>query len=177
MRVLLITLSTLLLLQLGGCAATSKPKTAAEYRQIPDVMAKLESFEVDRSYKDVASTFKKHAPKCLDVTIQRVSTMNNETVIANWNPTLIVGNDKAELYLQRVRQNGTIDISEMPVKGYFVLVVDAIPLSAKKTRIDVYKPAKGADGVVNAIKSWVNGGNETSCPDMTRADREIKTSG
>lgn len=178
MRVLLITLSALLLLQITGCAGTGAPKTAQEYRQAPDIMAKVETFEVDRSFKEVADAFKKHAPKCMDRTIQRTvqSTISNQVVVANWNPTVIVGKDKAELYLQRVRENGTIDVNAMPENGYYVMVVDVVPLSSSKTRIDLYKPAKGADLLVKTIKSWADG-DDTSCPDMTRADREMKTSG
>ena len=178
MRVLLITLSALLLLQLTGCASTGAAKTAEEYRQNPDIMAKVETFEVDRSFKEVADAFKKHAPKCMDQTIQRTvqSTVRNQVVVSNWNPTVIVGKDKAELYLQRVRETGTINVNEMPENGYYVMVVDAIPLSSKKTRIHLYKPPKGADLLVKTIRSWADGG-DTSCPDMTRADRDMKTSG
>ncbi len=177
MRVLLITLSTLFLLQLTGCASTGAPKTAEEYRQAPNIIAKVESFEVNRAFQDVADAFRKHVPKCMDRTIQRTvqSTVSNQVVVANWNPTVIVGKDKAELYLQRVRETGNIDINSMPENGYYVMVVDAVPLSSKKTRIDVYKP-KGADEVVQAIKHWA-AGDDTTCPDMTQADREMKTSG
>jgi hypothetical protein len=175
MRILLISLVVLFQFQLSGCAATggTKAKTADEYRNAPD-RAVVQTFEVDRGLKDVAAALKKRASKCLDVTIQRSTAKN--IVIANWNPTLIVGKDKAELHLQRIRENGEIDIQGMPEKGDFVMVMDAVPLTSNKTRIDLYKQ-KGGDEVVQAIKDWAAGNDNTSCPDMIRADREMRSAG
>jgi hypothetical protein len=80
---------------------------------------------------------------------------------------VIVGKNKAELHLQRIFEKGVVMAYQEPPKGHFVMVVDAIPLSAKKTRIDIYRPSKGVDVIVRAIKGWASGKN-LGCPDMTK---------
>src|SRR5687768_587613 len=105
MRILFIPLIALFQFHLAGCAG-NMPMTAQEYRlAVPgSSFAEVEKFEVNRPYDGVADTFKRMAAKCLDVTIKTSSQSpgSYQVIVANWNPTVIVGRDKAEFHLQRV---------------------------------------------------------------------------
>ncbi len=60
-----------------------------------------------------------------------------------------------------------LKVYEEPEGGYYKLVVDAYPLPDNSTRLQIFGPAMGFDGVIRAIKGWASG--ETSgCPDMTK---------
>ena len=60
---------------LGAVACAPMPQTAEEFRKaVPGVvMAKTDSYEVNRSIKDVAATFRRKAPECLNVSVRTVS--------------------------------------------------------------------------------------------------------
>lgn len=169
MRVLLPCVIVLLQLGLSGCG--TMPQTAEEFRRmVPDAsFGETETFEVDRPFKEVADTFRKMAPKCLDVTIKTTSQSpgSYHVVVANYNPTVIVGKNKAELHLQRIYEKGVAMVYEEPANGHYVMVVDATPVSARKTRIDMYRPSMGVDVLTKAIKGWATGKN-VGCPDMTK---------
>ncbi len=160
---------TLGALLLTGCI--SHPQTAQEFRvAIPDAfMAEVETIEVNRPFTEVATTFKKKAPQCLDVRIKTVSQSNTsyEVLIAQYHPTVIVGSKKAEIHLQRHYETGVMNVSEEPKNGYYLLVVDAIPITKDKTRIIFYRPSMGFDSLVTAIKGWASGTN-LECPDLTQ---------
>jgi hypothetical protein len=133
MRILL-PLMVLLPLILSGCAAA--PKTADEFRKNVSafIMPNIEKIEVNRPFKDVAATFEKLAPKCLDKTVQKTRGSNYKMVV-NWNPTVIAGKDRLELHLQNIHESGNIDLSKMPPKGDYVMVMDAVPLAGNKTTV------------------------------------------
>jgi len=61
-------------LAFAGCV-THHPQTAEEFRKaVPGAfMAKVESFEVDRPFDDVARTFQKKAPECLNLRVRTTS--------------------------------------------------------------------------------------------------------
>src|SRR5687767_4102164 len=111
-RILLLSLSVLLQFFLVGCG--TMPQTAEEFRlAVPGTsFAETESFEVERPFDQVAATFKKQAPKCLDVTIQTTSqtTGSYQVIVANWNPTVLVTKNKAELHLQRIFEKGVMKV-------------------------------------------------------------------
>lgn len=161
MRILLSALTALIL---SGCVAA--PKTADEFRKNVSafIMPSMETFEVNRPFKDVAATFDKLGLKCLNKTVQR-SRSSRYSEVVNWNPTVIVGKDKAELHLQSLIESGNIDVEN---KGDYVMVVDAVPLPGNKTRVTMYLSMKThIDLVVEAVKAWA-AGTSTKCPDMTK---------
>ncbi len=169
MKILLVALIALLQLLLSGCG--TMPQTAEEFRlAVPGAsFAEKESFEVDRTYKDVVAIFQKKAVKCLDVTVQTTSQTSTsyQVIVANWNPTLIVKDKRTELHLQRIWEKGVVKVQAEPAKGHFVMVVDILPVSARKTRIDMYRPTMGVDVIVRAVKNWAMN-KDIGCPDMTK---------
>ena len=152
-----------------GCI--SHPQTAQEFRvAIPDAfMAEVETIKVDRPFSEVAKTFKKKAPKCLNVRVKTVSQSSTsyQVLIAQYHPTVVVGPKKAEIHLQRHYESGVMNVSEEPKDGYYLLVVDAIPISKNKTKVVFYRPSMGFDTLITAIKGWASGEN-LGCPDLTQ---------
>lgn len=154
---------------LVGCV--SHPQTAEEFRvAVPGAfMGKVETFEVDRSFSTISNTMKRKAPECLDVTIKTTSqtTTSYQVIVTNYNPTVIVTDQRAELHLQQVHEQGVMNVSKVPENGYYLLVMDATPISGNKTRIDMYRPSIGFDVLIKALKGWSTGDN-VGCPDLTK---------
>lgn len=155
---------------LSGCVG-SMPQTAEEFRlALPGAfMGKVETFEVNRPFRKVARTFKKMAPKCLDVRIKTTSStyQSYQVIVTKWNPTVLVTKNKAELHIQQVNEKGVLNVYKEHEKGHFVMVVDAIPLDKKRTKIVMYRPSMGQDALVKAIKGWAAGKN-VGCPDLSK---------
>ena len=153
-----------------GCAG-SMPQTAGEFRKaVPGAfMGKVETFEVNRPFKDVAKTFQTMAPKCLDVRIKTISDtyQSHQVIVAKYTPTVIVTDKKAELHVQERHEAGVLAVYKEPEKGHFLMVVDAIPLDRNRTQITMYRPSKGQEVMVKAIKGWATGKN-VGCPDLTK---------
>jgi hypothetical protein len=167
-RTVLSTIFILILL-LFGCA--SMPQTAEEFREaLPGAfMGKVETFEVNRPFMDVAKTFQTMGPKCLDVRVKTISDtyQSHQVIVAKYTPTVIVTEEKAELYVQERHEAGVLAVRKEPEKGHFLMVVDAIPLDRNRTQITMYRPSKGRDVMVKAIKGWATGEN-VGCPDLAK---------
>ena len=73
------TVSAGLAAAMTGCG--TMPQTADEFRKaVPGAMtAKVETFEVDRPFSDVAATFKEKGPECLNKTVTTTSTTPGTT--------------------------------------------------------------------------------------------------
>lgn len=155
---------------LFGCAGTM-PQTAEEFRKVVPgaFMAEVETFEVQRPFNEIAKTFQTMAPKCLDVTIKTVSDtyQSHQVIIAKYTPTVIVTEDKAELYVQERHEAGVMTVYKEPEKGHFLMVIDVVPLSKNISQITMYRPSKGREVMVKAIKGWASG-NNIGCPDLTK---------
>ena len=154
----------------AGCAM-QMPQTAQEFReQIPGAfMGQVKTLEVDRPYRDVSRTFQAKAPECLNVAVRTVeqgggSYMN---VLATYKPTVVIGDRRTELHLQRHYQGNVIVPGKEPAGGHYALVADAIPLAGNRTKVDIYGPSRGLDAVTKAITGWATGQN-VGCPDMTK---------
>ncbi|HKQ34830.1 MAG TPA: hypothetical protein VJT11_05960 [Nitrospiraceae bacterium] len=157
------------LFALVGCI--SHPQTAEEFRKaVPGAFsAKVETFEVDRPFGQVASTFKKMGPNCLSKTIKTTSqtTTSYQVIVTTYKPTVLVMGKKAELHVQQHHEQGVINVSKEPDGGYYLLVVDAQPVTQTKTRIDLYRPSMGHGVLIQAVKNWATGEN-VGCPDLTK---------
>ncbi len=160
----------LIALLLAGCG-TQQPQNAEEFRQaIPGAfMGKVETVEINRSFRDVAATWQKRAPECLNVTVRSTDTgsAGAHTVVAVYKPTVIAGKERAELHVQVDYKAGVLNVGTVPPGGYYRLVADAYPLEGSRTRLQWYGPSRGMDVVVKAIKSWASGEN-LGCPDLTK---------
>jgi hypothetical protein len=147
------------------------PQTAEEFRKaVPGaVMAKTDSYEVNRSMKDVAATFRRKAPECLNVSVRTVSqtTTSYQNILTEYKPTVVVNGERAELHVQQLHKTGVMYPSKPPEGGIYLLVADAFPLPGNRTRIQTYGPSKGYDVLYRAVRGWASGEN-VGCPDMTK---------
>lgn len=154
----------------AGCA-TQAPQTAEEFRKaVPGAfMAKTETFEVARPFRDVAATFQKRAPECLEVMVQTTSqTATSCQVIGTaYKPTVVVTGERAELHVQQDHKHGVLKVYTEPPGGHYLLVADAYPLDKNRTRLQLFEPSLGYDVLIRAVKGWATGEN-LGCPDMTK---------
>lgn len=166
-----IILSAVLLTLIGSGCSLKQPQSAAEFRkEAPGAfMATKDTYIVNRPYSNVSSTFKKQAPKCLSGRVRTESRTNTsyQVIVTKYTPTVIVGKNKTELHLQQLHEQGVMNVSKVPEKGYFMMVIDAMPESKSKTRIDYYGPSMGFENITKAIKGWATGKN-MGCPDLTK---------
>jgi hypothetical protein len=172
MKFLAVLAAAFSVVLLSGCVAmTGHPQTADEFRKaVPGAfMAKVESFEVDRPFSDVAKTFKRKAPQCLNVTIKTVSqtNMSYQVIVTTYKPTVLVNGHKAELHVQFHHETGVLNVTEEPDGGYYLLVADAYPISNNKTRVDLYRPSVGYGTLIKGVKGWAKSKN-AGCPDLTK---------
>ena len=155
----------------AAVACAPMPQTAEEFRKaVPGaVMAKTDSYEVNRSMKDVAATFRRKAPECLNVSVRTVSqtTTSYQNILTEYKPTVVVNGERAELHVQQLHKTGVMYPSKPPEGGIYLLVADAFPLPGNRTRIQTYGPSKGYDVLYRAVRGWASGEN-VGCPDMTK---------
>ncbi|HYS74700.1 MAG TPA: hypothetical protein VEM38_01235 [Burkholderiales bacterium] len=159
-----------LALVLFGCAG--QPQTADEFRRD---MGKLQTFDANRSFRDIAKTFQAKARECLNVRVRSQTRMGGVTqmgttmdMLSVYKSTVLVTDKKAELHVQRHYEitSGTM-VGKEPPGGYYTLVVDATPLSNATTRVDIYGHSMSGDVLPRAITGWATGQN-LGCPDMTK---------
>jgi len=164
----LLFLIPMLSIILYGCG--HMPQTADEFRtEVPGAfMGEVVKFEVNRSYTDIGKSFQKMAPKCLDVRIKTTSqtNMSYQVIVTKWNPTVKISKQKAELHIQQVHEKGVLNVYEVPEKGYYRMVVDAIPTGKNSSQVVMYRASVGNKTLNKAILGWANGEN-IGCPDLT----------
>jgi hypothetical protein len=157
-------------LLLGGCA-TQHPQTADEFRRaVPGAfMAKTETFEVNRPFRDVADTIHRRAPECLNVRTRTTSqtTTSYQVIVTSYKPTVVATQERAELHVQQHHEKGVMKVSKEPDGGYYLLVADAYPIDKNRTRVQWFGPSRGYDVLIRAVKGWASGEN-LGCPDMTK---------
>jgi hypothetical protein len=162
----IVVAASLLLQACGGM-----PQTAEEFRQaVPGaMMTKTDTYEVSRSLRDVASTFQRKAPECLNMAVRTVSqsTMSYQNILTEYRATVVAGGERAELHLQQEHKTGVIYPSKPPAGGAYIIVADAYPLPGNRTRMHLYGPSMGYDVVYRAIRGWASGDN-LGCPDLTK---------
>lgn len=155
---------------LAGCMS-HMPQTAEEFRKaVPGAfMAKTETVEVARPFREVAANFKKRAPECLDVTVKTTSqtNMSYQVIVTSYKPTVVVNKERAELHVQQEHKSGVVKVYEEPPGGHYLLVMDAYPMDSNHTRLEFFGPSKGYDVLIRAVKDWASGTN-LGCPDMTK---------
>lgn len=153
-----------------GCGI-KHPQTAEEFRQgVPTAfMGTRESYEVGRSLQQVSAGWETMAPQCLNVRVrsESMTTTSYQVIVTKYNPTVIINSDSVELHLQQLHEQGVLNVSEVPPKGYYLMVFDAVPVSGNRTRIDFYGPShEHFDHIKSAVRNWADG--KSGCPDMTK---------
>jgi len=155
---------------LSGCV--SQPQSAEEFRRaVPSALtAKTETFEVKRPFRDVAATFRKKAPECLQVEIKTTSQTRTsyQVIVTAYKPTVVVSTERAELHVQQHHKAGVVKVSKEPDGGYYVLVADAYPVDSNRTRVQMFVPSIGHGVLIRAVRGWATG-EELGCPDLTQS--------
>ncbi len=154
---------------LAACA--THPQNAEEFRQyVPSAtFGKVQSFEANRPFRDIAKTFQAKAPECLNVSVRTIETSStsNTNILTTYKPTVVVSEKRAELHVQRSLKGNVIVPGKPPEGGDYFLVADATPLERSRTRIDIYAPSIGANTLIRAVTGWATGEN-VGCPDLTK---------
>lgn len=159
-----VLLVIFLVLLVSSCVIPMTPNEFRKAAKAGEALATFESFEVNRSVDQVASTFKAKAGECLSYKIgstkKPVIGIGSSThYYGVTKPTVRRSKDKVELYFQVKYEN---TVGDVPKDGYYDLVADAYA-KGKKTRVDIYRRTKS--GVLaEAIKGWASGEN-MGCPD------------
>jgi hypothetical protein len=160
-------------LVLGGCGMA--PKNAEEFRQATRDgqrygLAAVESFEVERPFRDVSVTLQKKADECLKVAVKWSATNtygNTRSGVRTYKPTFTANSSKAELHVQRKREGGgEVDVGSPP-DGFYHAVLDATPVAKSRTRVEIYTQSKDDDLLRRALRGWAQGSN-LGCPDLTK---------
>ena len=155
---------------IAGCAINF-PQTAEEYRKaVPGAMfGKTESIEVNRPFRQGASTFQRKAPECLNIAVRMTerSSTSYHVVETVYKPTVLLGKGRAELHVQMEHKKGVIYPGKVPEGGTYLLVADAYPLPGNRTKLEWFGPSRGHDTLIRAVKGWATGEN-LGCPDLTK---------
>jgi hypothetical protein len=156
---------------LSACA-TQMPQNAEEFRQAAPgaFMGKTETVEVNRPFREVAATFQKKAPECLDISVRTTSQTGTSysAFTTVYKPTVLVTKERAELHVQTdIQGRGIVQVGKMPEGGYYRFVADAYPLGGNRTRLQWFGASVGQDVLIRAVKAWASGEN-LGCPDFTK---------
>jgi len=164
-------------LVLGGCGGM--PKNAEEFRNFtlertralgsgPLGGVAKDTFEVERSFREVSSTLQKKSDECLKVAVRWNATNsygNTRSGVDTFKPTFIAGPNKAELHVQ-LKRSAVTEVGAPP-DGAYRVVLDATPVAAKRTRIEIYALSIDDKLLRQAMRGWVQGSN-LGCPDLTK---------
>jgi hypothetical protein len=157
---------------LAACVAM--PQNPDDFRKAVSggaVMTKTDTYEVNRSTQAVGATFKQRAPECLGVQVRTVSQTSTsyQNILTTYTPTVVASGQRAELHLQQLHKGGGVIYPQKPPEGgVYIFVADATPVSANRTRIQLYGPSLSAyDVLYRAVRGWASGEN-LGCPDMAK---------
>ena len=155
---------------LCGCV-TQHPQNAEDFRKaVPGAfMAKVDTFEVNRPLREIGAAFRARAPECLNMRVTTTSQTpgSYQVIVSVYKPTVVVTDQRAELHIQRHHEKGVLAVTKEPDGGYYLLVADAYPVDAKRSRIEIFGPSKGYEVLTQAIMGWATGKN-LGCPDLTK---------
>jgi hypothetical protein len=164
------TFTTATVLLLCGCV-TQHPQNAEEFRKMAPgaFMVKVETHEINRSTREIGATFRKRAPECMNIRVRTTSqtTGSYQVIVSVYKPTVVVSDERAELHLQRHHEQGVLAVTKEPEGGYYLMVADAYPVDAKRSRLQIIGPSMGYDVIYRAIIGWATG-KELGCPDLTK---------
>lgn len=155
---------------LAGCV-TQHPQNAEEFRKAAPgaFLAKTETHEINRSMRDIGATFRKRAPECLNMRVTTTSQTSGsyQVIVSVYKPTVVVTDERAELHIQRHHEKGVLAVTKEPEGGYYLIVADAYPVDAKRSRLQLFGPSMGYDVIYKAIIGWATG-KDLGCPDLTK---------
>jgi hypothetical protein len=154
-----------------GCSSGPAPQTPDDFRKMTStaVMGQVISFEVARPVRDIGRTFQAKAPECLEATVKMSDRSPGMpySVTATYKPTVVAGDTKAALYVQRKFSGAVYNPYTEPEGGSYFLTAEATALGPARSKIDIHGTKVGADELIRAVTGWANGQN-LGCPDMTK---------
>jgi hypothetical protein len=155
---------------LAGCV-TQHPQNADEFRKMAPgaFMVKVENHEINRSVRQIGDTFQKRAPECLNMRVRTVDQAPGsfQVIVSLYKPTVVVTAERAELHLQRHHERGVLAVTKEPEGGYYLMVADAYPVDARRSRLQIIGPSMGYDVIWRAMLGWATG-KDLGCPDLTK---------
>lgn len=161
----------LIAVMMAGCVSDSAPQTPDDFRKMTStaIMGQVISFDVDRSVRDIGRTFQAKAPECLEANIKMSerSPAMPYSVTAKYKPTVVAGDTRVELRVQRSFSGAVYNPYSEPEGGAYFLIAEATPLGSARSKIDIHGTRVGADELIRAITGWANG-KDLSCPDLTK---------
>ena len=164
-----IAATAIAILALASCAQW--PQTAQETREYiaHSTMGKIQSLEVNRSYREVARSFQTKAPECLNLTVRTTEHGGGSAsnVVETFRANVLVTEARAEVHLQDHMRGNVIIPGKEPEGGFYVVIADAVPLPGNRTKVDIYSASRAFDVVAKAIAGWAEG-SVTGCPDLTK---------
>lgn len=157
-------------LLLSGCVS-HHPQNAEEFRKMAPgaFMVKVENYDINRSARQVGETFNKRAPECLNMRVRTVSQApgSYQVIVSLYKPTVVVTSERSELHLQRHHEAGVMRVTKEPEGGYYLMVADAYPVDARRSRLRIIGPSKGYDVIWRAMHGWATG-KDLGCPDLSK---------
>lgn len=174
----LLSITSVMLFILSGCAVHPTPQNAEEYRKVVRDGAYgtlIETYIVSSPYSTVSNRINKKAKKCLNKTFTkrvctstRSSTDCHDTSIS-FIPTVRKAKGKMELHMQRKSNpDTTIYVGgEPPASGMYTSIIDIEPAGRNKTKITVYSPEDFYKETPDAVRHWAEGTN-MGCPEFVR---------
>lgn len=170
MRVQKILLTGLVVTVLTGCSM-QYPQSAAEFRKmLPESsFGTKEEINSSRSLADIAVTFRKMAPQCLDVRVrsEHRSSTSYQVIVTRYKPTVIANPQRVELHVQMEHEKGVITPGKVPPGGLYLMIVDVTSSGNGKSKAVFYRPSMGHGSMIKGITGWVTGEN-IGCPDLTK---------
>ena len=155
---------------LAGCV-TQHPQSAEEFRKVAPgaFLVKVENHEINRSVRQIGDTFQKRAPECLNMRVRTVSQTpgSYQVIVSLYKPTVVATSERAELHLQRHHEAGVMRVTKEPEGGYYLMVADAYPVDAKRSRLQIIGPSMGYDVIWRAMLGWATG-KDLGCPDLSK---------
>ena len=85
----------------------------------------------------------------------------------SFTATVVVGDKKAELHVQRKFSGAVYNPYAEPEGGSYFLVAEVTPLGPGRSKIDITGTRVGADELIRAVTGWATG-QDLGCPDMTK---------
>jgi hypothetical protein len=155
----------LIVLLLGGCVAAIGD--AGEFRRVMTSQGKIERLDVDRPVRDIATVFRERASACLKTVTRTYSSHHaplGTITEFTYTPTVVETAGGVELGLQ-AKQTVAFEIGPVSPNGYFVFLVQASAIDARRSRLEILNNDWGP-ALPAAVKGWARG-TFSGCPDLS----------
>jgi hypothetical protein len=149
---------------LGGCGG-GFAMGAEEFRS--QMASSVERLEVNRSLREVGTTFRERAAACLQITTKSYSGPAGRYTMSvmAYSPSVVVTDTRVELHVQ-ARYEGAITLHDQGQKGHYTFLAHATPLDARRTRLEIWGDTTWGQSLRNAVKGWASG-SFAGCPDLS----------